>query len=282
MINTLVTYLPFYRTYEIEAYFKKNIELLKTQRNIVYVDNVFNDAQLEILKKNYDYVSIKTGNWNDRNLCFLQIIEDATNDPDDILIVDSDNILHSNFQEIDEALIEKGYNFYNVADSGWKPENLGNRNKKIDTINLKSFKLDVFSYKIYGVWKEIFFVGPKQAVRLSPELLRKINKSAILDLKIALNGLDPRIRNYISDETSIGFVYYYSGIKYVPWIIGTNHIYHSSMPIIDRDAFRMIRALTLAKLSKLLFGKGYNRIYWFYLRYKLAYITRSANFLLRV
>ncbi|MGC8622120.1 MAG: hypothetical protein ACP5U0_09425 [Caldisphaera sp.] len=281
MIKKLITYLPFNRMREIETYFRKNIDNLKTENNIVYVDNVFNPAQLEILKNNYDYVEIRGGNWNDRNLCFLQIIEDSINNPEDILVVDSDNVLNPNFQEIDETLTNKGYAFYNVADLSWETGKIDKRSKKIDSIIVNNHRIDVYTYKIYGIWREIFFIGPKQAVRLSPDLLKRINRQALLDLKKALNKIDIRLRNYISDETSIGFVYYYSGIKYIPWIAGTEHIYHSSSPLTDKDTFRMLRAITLAKLGKELFGHGYNRIYWFYFRYKLAYIARSVSIMLK-
>jgi hypothetical protein len=139
--------------HEIETYFRKNIDNLKTENNIVYVDNVFNPAQLEILKNNYDYVEIRGGNWNDRNLCFLQIIEDSINNPEDILVVDSDNVLNPNFQEIDETLTNKGYAFYNVADLSWERGKIDKRSKKIDSIIVNNHRIDVYTYKIYGIWQ---------------------------------------------------------------------------------------------------------------------------------
>jgi len=47
----LVTYLPFYRLHEVLQYFVKNIEILQPKHNIVYVDNVYNERQNEIIKK---------------------------------------------------------------------------------------------------------------------------------------------------------------------------------------------------------------------------------------
>jgi hypothetical protein len=45
MINALITYLPFYRINEIEEYFMVNVNKIKALRNVVYVDNVFNEYQ---------------------------------------------------------------------------------------------------------------------------------------------------------------------------------------------------------------------------------------------
>jgi Uma2 family endonuclease len=45
MINALITYLPFYRINEIEEYFMINVNKIRALRNVVYVDNVFNEYQ---------------------------------------------------------------------------------------------------------------------------------------------------------------------------------------------------------------------------------------------
>jgi hypothetical protein len=48
----LATYLPFYRLHEVTQYFMKNVEILQPKHVIVYVDNVYNEGQNEIIEKN--------------------------------------------------------------------------------------------------------------------------------------------------------------------------------------------------------------------------------------
>lgn len=45
----LITYLPFYRIHELLLYFLLNMDLLKVERGIAYIDNVFNPMQHRIL-----------------------------------------------------------------------------------------------------------------------------------------------------------------------------------------------------------------------------------------
>jgi hypothetical protein len=47
----LATYLPFYRLHEVTQYFMKNVEILQPKHVIVYVDNVYNEGQNEIIEK---------------------------------------------------------------------------------------------------------------------------------------------------------------------------------------------------------------------------------------
>ncbi|MGC8593880.1 MAG: hypothetical protein ACP5LF_06315, partial [Nitrososphaeria archaeon] len=216
MIDKLITYLPFYRINEIEEYFKTNINNLRTSKNIVYVDNVYYEFQKSILKEHFPYVEIKTCNFNDRNLCYIQILEDLIEEPSEVLIIDSDNVLIDDFQRIDDEMQKAEYNFYNVADKGWKPDSLGKRNAKVGEIKTDGITRFVYSYKIYGMYNMMFFIGPKQAVRLDKGILNRMNKKAITDIKDSLLKIDLRFRNYISDETTLGFIYYYSGIKNVP------------------------------------------------------------------
>ena len=60
----LVTYLPFYRVHELLEYFKKNIEIINSEKTFAYVDNVYSPKQLDkinsVIPKN---ITLKTGNW---------------------------------------------------------------------------------------------------------------------------------------------------------------------------------------------------------------------------
>jgi|GEM_PF-2713602 len=68
-----------------------------------------------------------------------------------------------------------------------------------------------------------------------------MNKKAIIDIKNLMQKIDLRFRNYISNKITLGFIYYYSGIKDIPWIIGTEHEFHMLTPITDVKTFRMLQ-----------------------------------------
>ncbi len=75
----LITYLPFYRIHELLLYFLLNLDLLKAERGIAYIDNVFSPAQIDILRRVIEGtpIELRFGNWRDRSLTFMQIIRDA-------------------------------------------------------------------------------------------------------------------------------------------------------------------------------------------------------------
>jgi len=68
-----------------------------------------------------------------------------------------------------------------------------------------------------------------------------MNKKAIIDIKNSMQKIDLIFRNYISDKITLGYIYYYSGIKDIPWIIGTKHEFHMLTPITDVKTFRMLQ-----------------------------------------
>lgn len=68
-VDTIVTYLPFHRVHEVLYYFIKNAELICAKNRVVYVDNVFSDRQLDLLKKIVpEDIEVRCGNWRDRSL----------------------------------------------------------------------------------------------------------------------------------------------------------------------------------------------------------------------
>jgi len=76
MVNTLVTYLPFSRFFEVEKHFVKNVELLKPKRSYVYVDDVFTSEQEELLKRFLSGLELRCGYWRNRSSCFMKILMD--------------------------------------------------------------------------------------------------------------------------------------------------------------------------------------------------------------
>jgi hypothetical protein len=64
----LVTYLPFYRIHEIAKFFAKNIEAIKPERAVIFIDNVYHEKQKELaLKSLPNYTGYVFGNWGSRN-----------------------------------------------------------------------------------------------------------------------------------------------------------------------------------------------------------------------
>jgi len=115
-VDTLITYLPFYRVHEVVDYFMVNARLLGVRRRLVYVDNVFKDRQLELLRRIIpEEVEVRYGNWRDRNLTFMRIVRDAREEGLDALVVDSDNLLEPELASADGELVSR-YGYYTVLD----------------------------------------------------------------------------------------------------------------------------------------------------------------------
>jgi hypothetical protein len=103
----LVTYLPFYRLHEVLQYFVKNIEILQPRRSIVYVDNVYNERQNEIIKRIVPQdIEVVQGNWRNRGDTWFKILRDLHNFDEEILVIDSDNIADPKLREINHVLLK--------------------------------------------------------------------------------------------------------------------------------------------------------------------------------
>jgi hypothetical protein len=114
----LITYLPFYRLHEVLQYFVKNIEILQPKRSIVYVDNVYNERQNEIIKRIVPQdIEVVQGNWRNRGDTWFKILRDLHNFDEEILVIDSDNIADPKLREINHVLL-KDYKVYTIADYG--------------------------------------------------------------------------------------------------------------------------------------------------------------------
>jgi hypothetical protein len=278
LIDTLVTYLPFYRIHEIKDYFLLNKENLKTVKSIVYVDNVYHRSQAEILKELFNNeVEIRPVNWNDRNLTLLQILEDTKKEKWDCLVIDSDNILGKDFQKIDELMIEAGFDYYNVdhIKGGFYAPIMNSRRpikriRKLVTINRHDISLSVYSYKITGVWRGILFIGPKQAVRLSKKIMEELDWGVVEDTRKALLKVEPFLRGHIADEWTLGVVYYYSGLKEIPWIAYSEHHHDESSPKSSTCLKKIIKSTAMSQFAKGFKATKYKRMTWVYLRYKLS------------
>ncbi|WP_291999655.1 hypothetical protein [Caldivirga sp.] len=278
-MDTLITYLPFYRIHEVIDYFMVNAKLLGVKHSIVYVDNVFKDRQVELLRRVLpEDVEIRYGNWRDRNLTFMRILRDAREEELDALVVDSDNLLEEELVNVDGELISR-FGYYTVLDHETKGRTLFlSRSIRLGEVNVNGRSVEVYGYRIPGFWKGVFFIGPKQAVRLSKPLLESINLSVLGKIEESLKNIEPGIRLYVSDETTLGLLLYYSGIKVMPWVTMSHHMHHGSTTINDRKTLKLLVATAHAQLGRGLVARGMGgRVLWYLSRYK---ISQLLNFII--
>jgi len=287
MIDALITYLPLYRIHELKEAFAENLAELHPKRAIAYVDNVYSDAQKEMLSKvvndGLEGIEVRWGNWNDRNLTFLAIIKDCATENINSLVVDSDNVLSRNFRNLDQALCDAGFQYYTVME-----ENNPDLPKYIERSTLlgkvslsQQNAVSVYGYRVPGFWRGIFYIGRKQAVKLDTTLLKKLDLKVICDAEKSLLRVPASLRNYMSDETTLGFIYYYSGIERVPWIIASHHRHHGSTPTMDKRFRRLLASTAICDFARHLPKSRYPRATWLYLRYKLTQLYYGAIWIVK-
>ncbi len=166
-------------------------------------------------------------------------------------MVDSDNVLDESITQIDSELVSK-YMHYTILDrETWE------RREDRQRFLSRSVKLQdepqVYGYRIAGKWRGVFFIGPKQGVRLSKPLLESINTNMLDRLSDALKSIDSGIRRFLSDETTLGMLYYYSGIRITPpYIVASSHKHHGS----DPSYHPLIVAMAHAELGRRLLDVG--------------------------
>ncbi len=232
---TLVTYLPFYRIHEINEYFVKNMELIRPRNAIVYIDNVYHERQKELINKIIpNNIEVKVGNWRNRNNTWLSMFRDFHNLNDEIIVIDSDNVVEPVLPEIHEKL--RHYTIYSILDEeSWSrfSERFLIRSRKIGNLNINNVIKPIYAYKVYddsikgiftGKRGPTFFIGPKQAIAFMKipdiDILSKVER--------AFNNVDLWLRNFISDETFLGVTAHLMGVVEVPWTIASHHYHHGS------------------------------------------------------
>lgn len=186
------------------------------------------------------------------------------------MVIDSDNIIDKELTEIDAELVRK-YMFYTVLDhEAWEREK--DRKRFLSRSVRLQDNPEVFGYRITGRWRGIFFLGPKQGVRLSRALLESINYGVLNKLSDALNNIDAGIKRFISDETTLGMLYYYSGFKITPFIVASSHKHHGS----DPGYHPLLVATAHKELGSRLLDMGW-RMKWYYIRYKLTKVIHALT-----
>lgn len=269
----IVTLVPFYRIHEINTYFIKNSILVNAEEKIVYVDNVYSEKQLDLLRQILPNVKIKGGNWRNIPGTFLSILKEMQNF-NEMIIIDSDNLLDEDFLEVNNKIKSDLYTL--TEHSSWNSKNNMERSRKIGVIQTSHSERPLMAYKVFSPkLRQLgsnFSIGPKQAI-----ILRKnIDLGILKKIEAAFNDIPPELRPYLSDESILGIIAYLSGYKEIPWTIGTTHMHHGSIPKASRIR-KILVPEAYYKFAKSLQQhlKGYNlnkELMIFKLRYKISLI----------
>jgi hypothetical protein len=274
LIETIVTHIPFHRMSDVQDYFTKNAMESGAKRSVVYVDDVFSPRQEDILRQQLGKsLEIRPGKWRDKNLTMIQILTDLKRENANALIIDSDNVLDSGFQELDEKI---GEDFYTVFEHGRRSMDTLDpaRVTSLRSIIVQERKVEVSSYKIVGgIWKGIFYFGPKQAIRIGSQTFQRLNPELLASLEKSVRALPYGIGNQLADEATLGILFYYSGIRETPWIEFSTHV--QADPSGRGRYSKVLKSLANSELARGMFSGARPRIYWYYLRYKLTEILYS-------
>ena len=275
---TLVTYLPFYRIHEINEYFMRNVELMRPRNAIVYIDNVYHERQKEIIGRAIpNSVEVRLGNWRNRNNTWLAMLREFNSVNDEVIVVDSDNVMDKSMPLIHEEL--RKYPLYSILDEeAWTtvPWKFLIRSRRIGGIVINNEERPLYAYKVYddaisnvfrGIRGPTFFIGPKQVIAFMklPDI-EIINK-----LERALNRVDPWLRSYISDETLLGIIAHLMGVVEVPWTVASHHHHHGSTP---NYANKLLVAMAHYQFSRSLI-REFNT--WHFRKYAIKYAMSTIK-----
>jgi hypothetical protein len=276
----LVTYVPFDRFHEILRWQLKNAEKLGADSVVAYVDGVFDEGQLEVLRKAVGGapVEIRHGLWRSRGGTWFSIMSHQIASETAYVVVDSDN-------EVVDAygLLEfvrwcggAGYPICGVLDStalagDEVPEYIRRGTARFVRIG----GLEVGLYRIVRplLRGNPLFIGPKQAVVLN---IPPSWEGIIERVRRAFFSVNPGLRQYISDETVIAAVARAGGQELAPYLVGGTHHhvrggrtpYPSYRRLIARAHYEFARALCregmclYRYLIRYLASNAYNGLTW--------------------
>lgn len=271
-METLATYLPFYRLHEVVDYFVLNVEMVRPKRAIVYIDNVYTQRQLKVvetlLPRGIEY---RVGNWRSRGGSWLAILRDHYEFGGDLLVVDSDNVLAESFMNVHRCLSK--YFIYSILDlpSGDMSNSAFVKRSRKTHEGCEHYLYPVYARGLSALFRRgpVFFIGPKQAVYLRSPVDRRVLER----VDRAFERVPPVLRQYISDETVLGVVAYFCGVEEVPWTFASLHYAHGSTP---GSPVRHVDALARYKFAKAL-HEEFRRVETlkFALKYLLAFYKNA-------
>jgi len=274
---TLVTYLPFYRVHEVTEFFVKNIEAIKPERTVIFIDNIYHEKQKElILKLLPNEINYVLGNWGSRNDTWIAMFKRLRQDYDitgDVIFVDSDNVVTEDFLKHHHLLCS--YGVYGILDHECWTRGAQQLLKRCFP---KNHEHVIFMYKVYEPKNYFrggspFFWGPKQVI-----YLRSLPSEDLIDkLKAALMHVTPYIRNLVSDESLLGVMAWLMGINYIPWTVASHHFHHGS----GRSADKHLVAKAHAQFAKGLWSTFRKKEFLaYYLKYKAIMLREDIKSLI--
>jgi hypothetical protein len=273
----LVTYLPFYRIHEIAEFFVKNIEAIKPERALIFIDNVYHEKQKELaLKFLPNYTDYVFGNWGSRNDTWIAMFKRLRQDyhiTGDVIFIDSDNVVTEDFLEHHHVL--RPYGVYGILDHECWARGAQQFLKRCFT---KDREHAIFMYKVYEPKNYFrggspFFWGPKQVVYFG-----SLPSEGLIDrLNVALMHVTPYIRNLVSDESLLGVMAWLMGINCIPWTVASHHFHHGS----GRGADKQLIAKAHAQFAKGLWSTFRKKEFLaYYIKYKAIMLREDAKALI--
>ena len=220
----LATYVPFDRFHEVLRWQMKNAEKLGASGVVAYVDGVFDEGQLEVLRKAVGGapVEIRHGLWRSRGGTWFSIMSDHIASEVPYVVIDSDN-------EVLDAhgLLEyirwcggAGYPICGVLDStalvgDEVPEHI--RRGTEDFMRIGGLEVGMYRVVRPLLRGNPLFIGPKQVVILNippswEDIVERVGR--------AFFSVNPSLRQYISDETVIAAVARAGGQRLAPYLVG--------------------------------------------------------------
>ncbi|MGC9104778.1 MAG: hypothetical protein ACP5JF_08360, partial [Candidatus Methanodesulfokora sp.] len=99
-----------------------------------------------------------------------------------------------------------------------------------------------------------------------------LNYSMLENIEESLKNIDAGIRSFLTDETVLGMLLFYSNIRTTPWVIMSYHIHHGSTETkgISRTSKLMVTMVHTQLGKELLKRKLSKEMLWYYTRYKIA------------
>ncbi|MEM3684069.1 MAG: hypothetical protein QXT39_00245 [Conexivisphaerales archaeon] len=259
---------------DLKEFFEKNYEIIRPNHTMIFVDNV-RDVPSDIWKKETvmrmaPFAEVITGDWFDPSLCLMDILLKLKETSfSRAMVIDSDDVLPPNFQLIDDLMKDENFGYYTLAEQNAEVKKaMYKRRSKL----IKKFgDIEVYNYKITGLRKGVFFIGPKQAIVMSKEFVSSLDSDVINQVSVSMRNVPSQLRHAVSDETTLGVVLYFSGIRYTPWIIASHHAFASGL-----DYHPLFVSSGQSLFARQLFKRiRHRRVLWYYLRYKFALVMRS-------
>ena len=268
----VATYLPASRIHEVYLYFAKNLRAfaeIAPVEDIVYVDCAAPEGE-DLVREVLDGFEVRFDRSCSRGGTWFKILRDFADSGDDAwLVIDSDNLVND-AKRILKMIAFKP--FFGVLDdtattNGEIPPQFMKRTADV--------RGDVAFYRVFapGIRGNPIFFGPKQVVGITDAEAVDKYWGKIAEIADAFNDVDTWLRNFISDETVLGFVSLAMGVEETPYLVGgTTHMHHfspaSRLPkhLIAKAHFQFAKALARRRIMP-------RYVKWYLARFTLSYMA---------